>query len=302
MVGIYFNNDWKLAKNIALSLNTRFYYSNSMVKSEMGREQLAVFDYNVDKPRQKTLKNFNGSLLYTFGKFYGNLSIGFSERPTSTNELYGYYLFNAFDGYDYIGNPDLKNENALNGEISLGYKTEDTEVSATLFANRINNYTLGVFHPKYSTMTIGADGTKIYEQLPFANLKGFELSLNTLLLKNLQYIGNVRFTEGKDDNGISLLLVAPLKLISSLRYSKTSFNIQLENEWATAQNRVNKSVNEKPTPAYALFNVRSSYHFKLKQHNLELNAGIENVLDEHLDWGNIPRPGRTIFAGLSYSF
>lgn len=305
-VGLYLNDDYNLNEKFILNINGRLDYSRSKVTSDIGRKQLSVFNYHVDDARVKFLENLNASVSYKSGNFYSSVSLGFSERPCSTNELYGFYLFNAYDGYDYIGNPNLKNEQALNAELNLGYKLKTTDVTLTLFNNRIQHYTLGIFHPELSMMTIGANGTKIYEQTPHADLKGFEIGFNTVLVKNIQLIGNARYTKGTDFNDNPLPLIAPLKLISSLRYSKSDFSIQAEHEWASAQNKINKMVNEQKTPSYTLFNLRGSYIFKVKQNKLELTAGVENLFNvyyqEHLDWGNIPRPGRNISTGLSYSF
>lgn len=305
-VGLYLNNDYLLNNKFTLNLNGRLDYSSSKVTSQIGRTQLQVFNYNVNNARIKLLKNINSGVTYKSGNFHSFFSLGYSERPTSTNELYGFYLFNAYDGYDYIGNPNLKNEQSFNTELSAGYKFKFAELNVTLFNNEVQNYTLGKYHSELSTMTIGANGTKIYEQIANANLEGFELGLSTVLSKNLQLISNARYTKGTDNNNNSLPLISPLKLTSSLRYAKSKFSLQAENVWAAAQNKVSKMVNEKTTPAYMLFNFRGTYTFKLKQNKLELNAGVENLFDtyylDHLDWGNIPRPGRNIMAGLSYVF
>jgi iron complex outermembrane receptor protein len=44
----------------------------------------------------------------------------------------------------------------------------------------------------------------------------------------------------------------------------------------------------------------------LKSKTLHLFAGVENLLDQnywqHLDWGQIPRPGRNIYAQIRFDF
>lgn len=305
-VGLYLNNDYLLNQKFTLHLNGRLDFSSSKITSEIGRTQLEVFNYKVDNARIKLLKNINGGTTYKSGNFHSSINIGYSERPSSTNELYGFYLFNAYDGYDYIGNPNIKNEKSFNTELNAGYKTKFADVTVALFNNEIQNYTLGKYHSELSVMTIGANGVKVYEQIAHANLKGFEIGLNTVLLKNLQVISNARYTKGTDNDNNPLPLISPFKLTSSVRYAKSKFSLQAENVWATAQNKVSAMVNEKTTPAYTLFNLRGTYVFKVKQNKLELNAGVENLFDtyyqDHLDWGNIPRPGRNVMMGLSYVF
>ncbi len=304
--GLYVNNDYLLNKKFTYNLNGRVDYSRSKVTSETGRTQLEVFNYNVDNARIKILKNLNTGVSYKSGNFHSSVSLGYSERPSSTNELYGFYLFNAYDGYDYIGNPNLKDEQSLNAELNLGYSIKNTAVNISFFNNEIQNYTLGKYHPEISVMTIGGNGTKIYEQVANANLKGLEIGLTTALLKNLQLVSNARYTKGTDNDNKPLPLISPLKFTSSLRYTKSKFSLQAENVWASAQNHVSALVNEKTTPAYTLVNLRGTYTFKVKQSKLELNAGVENLFDtyyqDHLDWGNIPRPGRNVMAGVSYVF
>lgn len=305
-IGLYLNNDYQLNQKLTLNLNGRLDYSTSKVTSEIGRTQLEVFNYEVDNARVRLLKNINGGTTYKSGNFHSSINIGYSERPSSTNELYGFYLFNAYDGYDYIGNPNLKDEESLNVELNAGYKTNFADLTVALFNNQIQNYTLGKYRSELSVMTIGANGVKVYEQIAHASLRGFEIGLSTVLLKNLQLISNARYTEGTDDNNNPLPLISPFKLTSSIRFAKANFSIQAENIWASAQNKVSTMINEKTTPAYTLFNLRGTYAFKVKQHKLELNAGVENLFDayyqDHLDWGNIPRPGRNVMMGLSYVF
>src|SRR5690606_31041410 len=103
------------------------------------------------------------------------------------------------------------------------------------------------------------------EQVANANLKGFEIGLSTLLLKNLQLISNARYTKGTDNDNNPLPLISPFKLTSSVRYAKSKFSVQAENIWATAQKNVSATVNETTTPAYTIFNLRGAYAFKVKQ-------------------------------------
>src|SRR5690606_32747000 len=63
--------------------------------------------YNVD------VKEFN----FSVGGGYGH-------RAPSVSEGYGYYIYNSFDRYDYIGNPDLKNEISYEVNASAGLKNE----------------------------------------------------------------------------------------------------------------------------------------------------------------------------------
>jgi iron complex outermembrane recepter protein len=89
-----------------------------------------------------------------------------------------------------------------------------------------------------------------------------------------------------------------------LLYFRGNWNIQMECEGAFRQEKVNAGFGEDTTPGYAVMNIRGGYAF-IKQ-KLLVNGGIENLFDAyyhaHLDWGNIPRPGRNIYCSLTFNF
>ncbi len=70
-----------------------------------------------------------------------------------------------------------------------------------------------------------------------------------------------------------------------------------ENESAMKQKRINTDYGETASPGYTVFNIKSGCHFMLNGSMLDIGAGITNLLNayyyEHLDWGHIPRPGRS---------
>ncbi len=72
------------------------------------------------------------------------------------------------------------------------------------------------------------------------------------------------------------------------------------------QNRYNEKAGEDATPGFNLLHLRLGYYFMLMKRKTELQTGIENILDkyyhEHLDWGNIARPGRNIYLLLKLIF
>ena len=84
----------------------------------------------------------------------------------------------------------------------------------------------------------------------------------------------------------------------AIQYKNKALTLQAECESAMAQNRINLNYGERTTPAYAIFHLKSGYRFQWAK--LEANAGlsITNLLNkayyEHLDWGRIFRPGRSV--------
>jgi iron complex outermembrane receptor protein len=307
VVGFFARDEWTLNDKSALNFNARLEYASSVITNDFGRRQMEVFNYKLDKPNERFLKNFSADYNHQLSsKFYTSFSFGFAERLPTVSEWYGFYLFNAFDGYDYIGNPNLNPEQSIQGELTLGYKTSDAQVSFTAFNNYIKDYIIGAIKPDYQVMTIGARGVKEYQQLEHADLRGFELNINAKIGDHLHWISNARYTYGRDYAGGALPLVSPFKILSSVKYSFKTFGFQLENDWAASQSRVSRIMGEQVTPAFTVWNIRSSYQHKLKKNNVEVNAGIENLFNrfyhEHLDWGQIPRPGRNFYVGMAYAF
>jgi len=60
-------------------------------------------------------------------------NLAYGARIPSSNERYGYYLFNRQDMYDYIGNQHLKPEQSMQGELRFGQKFKSVEWHVTRF-------------------------------------------------------------------------------------------------------------------------------------------------------------------------
>jgi iron complex outermembrane receptor protein len=232
--------------------------------------------------------------------------------PTGS-ELYGFYLFNAQDGYDYIGKADLRPETALQAELGLrgkwgGKSTQGPsfQYQFTAFASFLSQYITGVVEPGLSTMTIGANGVKSYQNLPGAWQAGGEAMLNGQFGKHWQGVATLRYTIAQDRDGHPLPFIPPLKSILSLRYQPGRFSAQAEWEAAAAQYRYAVRAGEDMTPGFMLAHLRFGYTIPVHHLAIGLQAGIDNLFDvryhEHLDWGNIPRPGRNIYVQVNLHF
>ena len=231
------------------------------------------------------------------------LQTGYGQRIATLNEKFGYYLFNRFDRYDYIGNPDLANEASWNTELTFQFFGQHVEWQLTPFYQAIQNFVLGKTIAEIRPMTPGAFGTKQYTNLSSATLQGLDLMMLVRPLSNVQGIGSLKYTHGETTDGHPLPLIPPLKSVMSLRYDPGTFHLQMEWEWSASQNRVSESTGEQPTPAFSILSLRTGWKLNSLWY---LNTGVENLLDEryreHLDWGGIPRPGRNVYLNFIYTF
>ena len=303
---LYVNDVWNIAESYVFSFAARSENVVSNVTSELGRRQLTVFGYNTENSDRRPM--LSGSITLTKQlreEMDASFTAGYAERVPSLNEAYGFYLYNRFDGYDYVGDPGLGNERSLQAEATIRHQTEFLQISATGFVNRINGYIDGAVDAPLSAMTIGAHGVKRFQNLPYALMRGMEVLMLLHPQEQLEIVSTLKYVCGTDDSNVPLQLIPPLKLLSSVRYRLQSMMVQVEGEYASPQHLVRASVGERITPSYFLSHLRMSYAVPFQEIQCALHGGIENLFDtqyrDHLDWGNIPRPGRNYYASVTFS-
>ena len=289
-----------------LSIHARADYSSFELSSQLGKDQLAVFN---DDPGQR--RYFIPALSVMVSRklaprLRGSLSLGLNGRTPTASELYGFYLFNAFDGFDYIGNTGLKQEMGQQTELSVSYQHPSFKAQLTGYVSRVKNYILGSYTPQYSAMTIGARGVKQYINQDYALLAGMEASLVCKPLPDMQLVSTLKYAYGRDEHGEPLPMITPLRNISSIRYTVKRLWLQGEMEIAAAQYRVSTTAKERTTGSFTICHFRAGYPFILNNLKGQLNAGVENLFDvyyrEHLDWGHVARPGRNVTVQLMIRF
>jgi iron complex outermembrane receptor protein len=307
VLGFYVNDKITVNPKTKISINGRVDAAQSFLKEGIGKDQIEVFYPDVSNLYSKVVKSFNVKLNRLIGNsLIVDLGIGYGERMPTISEMFGFYLFNRMDGYDYVGNPNLKSETNFSGEVTLNYYRNKFQLSASGFYNQMPDYIYSAIQPDLLPMTPGANGVKIYSNISYATILGGEASLLYSLTQSLQFITTWKYSKGQNDEGVPLPMMPPLLATSSLRYSLKSISVQLENEMALQQDRVNPLFGEDYTSGYSIMNFRTSYVINFRDKRLELNVGVENMFDKkyhnHLDWGNISRPGRNITASVSFSF
>ena len=122
---------------------------------------MSVFFPGMEDSYYQTTGRLAANYQLTVGNCQLSIGGGWGSRAPMVTEAYGYYLNNTFDRYDYIGNPHLKNESAV--ELNCAAKTSVIErqltvgVDASVFF--FSNYIIGHTEQRLSAMTIGAEGT-----------------------------------------------------------------------------------------------------------------------------------------------
>ncbi|MGF2410924.1 TonB-dependent receptor domain-containing protein [Ferruginibacter sp.] len=297
---------WQPDSLLQLQLTGRTDVISSKLVTAEAKDHVAIFD-NAFTGRTDVLKNISAQLSKKMGrKIKLTTAIGYAERLPAASELFGFYLFNASDGYDYIGNPQLKSEQSLQADLSVLYNWKRSRVQVNAYYSKVTNFIAGTINTTFSTMTIGANGVKTYINLPSGSVAGAELSGFFKPSAAIDIVTTVRYTSAKDNNKQPLPYVAPFKNINSVRYQPKRFSVQVETETALDQNKISKQYGEDKTAGYFLLHGRLGYGATIFKNNIELQAGVENIFDkkyhDHLDWGNVARPGRNFYVQLQFTF
>ena len=305
--GVYVENSTYLSPKLSVTANARMDYTIDHLQSEYGQEQFSVFNYSLGKVKRKLIKSFNLQAQYQIANDMTiTATAGHSERMPTIGERLGFYLFNAYDGYDYIGNPYIKTEksNFLKFAFQLSKSVIKLNVSPSV--SFLSDYIMGLTDADIAPMNFYAKGIRVYSNVPKAKLLSLDMQLLYTPLPHYSVFWLSKFTYGEINEGEAMPLIPPLKNVVAFQYQNNEFQLQAECESALAQHRINSSYGEQTTPAYSVFNVKSSYGFLFSKVALHFSAGVTNLFNkvyyEHLDWGRIYRPGRSLELYLKVSY
>lgn len=302
--GIYAKDVYSLNENQTLSASMRFGFHENRIAKETGLESLQIFYPEIGATKNRWLSSFTAD--YQFKKEHVDLSFGaaYGERAPSVSEGYGFFLFNSFDNYDYIGNPTLNNEKAIEANLQANYHKGNFHIGFETSYFHIMDYIIGIIDKTLSPMTIGADGVRVYSALPYATIFDVYLNASYRLSKSLAINGTVGYNYGKGSDGKNLPLIKPFSYLAEVNYSRSRFNAAIQLEGNGNQSKYSSFYGEDETPAYAVLNLNLGNQFDINDHTFILKYGVENVLDAnystYADWNNIPRQGRNFYINASY--
>lgn len=304
--GLFFQYSYHMEEH-AFQLNARTDYANTKLTTSLGRQHWAVFGEDLSGADQRMSYSISGTWAYALThrhKF--NAVLGYSERLPTLSEQYGYYLYNAQDGYDYIGNPHLSNERAWQATLQYLCQGHHSRLSVKGYYYHIADYIFGAVDPSLSAMTLGANGVKRYHNVPFAHIAGMSASYHLHLSTHWSFIGNAEYLTGWLDDGEPVPQIPPFMGVMALRYKGERWFIQGESDWALAKEQVNHAFGEHPSHGHAIWNLRGVYEWKMMHMVWEAELAIENITDQYyhlfLDWGQIPRAGRNVQIGVEVHF
>lgn len=301
--GIFAKDVFNLSQHETLTGSLRLGFQNNTIASDIGLESLRIFYPEIDDSKSRFLMSISSD--YTFKKPSYDLTIGvgYGERAPSVSEGYGFFLFNSFDNYDYIGNPNLNNEKAFEFNANANYHTETFHIGVEASYFYIMDYIIGNIDTSINSMTIGANGVRIYDALSYANIFGAYLNSSYKFTNAFSINGTIGYNYGNGSNNENLPLIKPFSYLAEINYNKNRFNIALQLEGNGNQSQYSNFYGEDETPAYGVLNLNMGNLFFIKDQKLVMKYGVENVLDTnystYADWNNIPRQGRNFYLNLS---
>ena len=300
--GVALTDNIHIAHNQSLRLSAKVAWQQQKLNNEEGYHALRVFFPGMTDSYHQTTGRIAANYQLSILNSQLSIGAGWGSRAPTVTEAYGYYLNNTFDQYDYIGNPSLKNESAV--ELNGAVKWHPTEhVNVTLDGNVFffSNYIIGQFETRLSPMTVGAEGVKVYGNISHATIANVSLIAEWQLTEQLRWNGKLSYSSGRDAEGDPLPLISPVSWQSELQYDYHRLQAQAVVKGNTHQSNYGGKYGETAASEWAILNLSAQYSFS----SFVVRAGIENLFDKqyatYADWNHIPQKGRNIYLNLTFA-
>ena len=301
--GLSIDNAWDISENSHLRFGGSLgWHYNHARYVEFNR----IFNPGGSQEKNRILPGLHASYQIDLERFNFSVGGGYGQRAPSVSEGYGYYIFNSFDRYDYIGNPDLQNEVSYEVNASAGYHSKRMHIEGSLNYFHISHYIVGKILSLGSPMNYQSVGVKGYTALSYARLFNLMLSGDYILSEQWHWRGMVQYARAVDQANSNLPFIRPLTYQSSLHFKYKNLGIHTSVQGDFSQKNYSPAYGEDHTPAYYIWGISAGYTFHINTHRILVQAGAENLLNRYYstyaDWGNIPRMGRNIFTSLKFIF
>ena len=296
----------RLGSASRLNLSGKLSWQHQRLNNDEGYKALAVFFPGMKREYHQTTGRIAANYQLSISNSQLSIGAGWGSRAPTVTEAYGYYLNNTFDQYDYIGNPRLKNESAVELNANYQFSISNFQLSIDGNAFFFSNYIIGQFEPRLSVMTVGAEGVKVYGNISHARIINTSLTSKWDVLPWLTWNTRLGYSRGTDDEDETLPLISPFSYVTSLNLHSGRFQGRVELRGNARQTNYGKKYGETQTPAWTIVNLSTNYHFSILNSRLpvSLRAGIENLFDRryttYADWCDIPQKGRNIYINLSF--
>jgi len=305
-IGAALTDDIRITEASSLRLSGKLSWQHQRLNNEEGYKALSVFFPGMKQQYHQTTGRIAANYQLSILNSQFSIGAGWGSRAPTVTEAYGYYLNNTFDQYDYIGNPRLKNESAI--EVNTNYQLSifNSQLSIGIDVNAFffSNYIIGQFENRLSAMTVGAEGVKVYGNIDHATIANASLTAEWKPVNGLLWSAKGTYSIGRDDDGDRLPLIAPFTYQSRLSYATGPLSVQAEVKGHARQAKYGKKYGETETSAWTIVNLSANYQFTIHNSQFTIRTGVENLFDKYYatyaDWCHIPQKGRNIYLNLSF--
>ncbi|MBS9768568.1 MAG: TonB-dependent receptor [Flavobacteriaceae bacterium] len=243
-------------------------------------------------------------------------SLGF--KTPEINELHYRYKRDMMGGLKlFLGNKDLKPETSNYFSLATEYKTTDFSITASAYLNKLKDMItlIGIPTP-YAERDRELDKTLQYRNVENATIKGIELMTKYNLPYNIKVGGSYSFLDAKgnflnEDEEIENRIInytskhkGSVYALWNHSWQKYGFGVGVFGKGQSKRYHYEYG----DADAYMLFRLNTEHKFMhFKNCNIEVNAGIDNILDykETKPYGYhyaTTTPGRTFYVSLFINF
>jgi iron complex outermembrane receptor protein len=302
---------------------------------------LSATNFN-SRDRKRTDNNWDGTALarYTPGATT-TFELGYAHKTRSPN-LYERYswsrnamalIMNNFagDGHGYLGNLDLKPEQADTVSATADVHSADNRMGfkVTPYYTHVTRYIDAVQWDRTNDRPLTPPATKQFFILKYMNqsaeIYGVDLSGHIPLAKTdhwgeFSLAGLLNYTKGKNlDTDDNLYNIMPLNVKLTVAHKLRNWSSSVETQWVDAKRDVSFTRQELETSSYTLVHLRMGYEWK----PVRIDLGVENLFDKFYElplggayvgqgatmslngvpWGTaVPGPGRSFYGALTLNF
>ena len=305
--GVALTDNVRIARNQSLRLSVKVAWQQQRLNNEEGYHALKVFFPGMTDAYHQTTGRIAANYNFLIFKFLNcSIGAGWGSRAPTVTEAYGYYLNNTFDQYDYIGNPSLKNESAveLNGALKCSMHNAQCTIGIEGNVFLFSNYIIGQFETRLSPMTVGAEGVKVYGNISHATIANASLTAEWQLTEQLRWNGKVGYSSGRDADGDALPLISPVSWQTEFQYHYKRLQVGAVVKGNARQSNYGEKYGETAAKAWTILNLAAQYQLSIVNYQLSIRVGVENLFDKqyatYADWNHIPQKGRNIYMNLTF--
>ncbi len=244
-----------------------------------------------------------------------DLSAGISHTVRSPDPRERYFGLKRMGG-DWVGNPELNPPKANGAELGLNWSGGGAVVSATVWANRVDDHIL-VYRQQRINMAPGVmnSSAQSYTNVE-AFIRGASFDASLALSSRIFLSGGAAYVRGTQDPIPSLGIYStnlpempPLTGRLAARWQNTRLFFEVEGVGSASQDKVDEDLNEATTPGWGIINVKTGYSWK--QWRLQVIFGnlFNRTYHEHFSYLRNPyrsgfiinEPGRNLSVTLGWT-